>query len=180
METKILSAAWIAASSLLGIQPINAQDSILKEVVQYDTVQKALALNVEVLSNNRPLSNATVSIYRNNQFIAALNNTLQPRLTVQLEKNTYYVLEVHKPGYVSKSLLISTVTYKDNNDLTIYEHSVSVSLDRIPTLKNNRRTELIGILYYDPKRDIYIGSPMITDAPDKKAIIAQLENWLGN
>lgn len=149
----------------------------IKHKDQEDTVQKGLDLKIEITSNNLCLGGATVKIYQDNKFIAVLNNKIQSNMNVRLERNTYYVMEVDKPGYISKSILISTAL-PEGSDNTKYEHDISISLDKKPALKNNNAATLIGILYYDPKKDVYVGCQMADDTPEKEEIIAQLDKWL--
>lgn len=178
MKTTLTRTALIAAAVVAHLAPLNAQDSLQ---LQKDSTSQGLLLKIDITSNDVILRDATVKVYRNNKFIAALNNKLQPEMSITLDRGTYYVIEVNKSDYLSKSLLISTILPdgppQDEN--TSYEHEVSVSLERKLSARAKNPDSLIGILYYDSKRDRYIGSPMVNDASDKQAIIAQLENWLG-
>jgi hypothetical protein len=182
MKKAIFKAALLAATVILHITGTSAQDDDAQKSMQEDTLSNGLLLSIDVTSNDLNLRDATIKIYHNNVFVAALNNKLQPQIKVSLEKNTYYVLEVNKPGYASKSILISTVMPEkfstEGSDNTKYEHSVSISLVKMP-LGSKCADPLIGILYYDAEKDVYVGSPMINEAEDKEKILVQLENWLG-
>ena len=175
MKPILLKAALASATFLLYSAGVKAQSNSNQN--QADTLQNGLDLKIEITSNNLNLRGATVKIYQDNKFITALNNKLQPDMDIKLEKNTYYVMEVDKPGYASKSILISTVV-PGGSDNTKYEHDISISLDKKAVAKNNSVDPLIGILYYDPQKDVYVGCTMVNDAPNKEAIIGQLENWL--
>lgn len=178
---KLNSTLAITAATVLFTGSMYSQETGTE--LPPDTLQNGLDLTIEIINSaEQALTGATVKIYQDNRFIAALNNSLQPDLNVTLKKDSYYIIQVEKPGYTSKSILISTAdpdsgTTKD--DHTSYEHALSISLDK--KMSRGRDADpMIGIVYYDIQKDVYVGSPMLNDAADKKAIISQLENWLGH
>ena len=177
MKTSIPQIALLAVAGILYTSVASAQGKGLSE-----NNEKKVTLKIQVSGSHSNLSEVSVKIYDDQKNIKVLHNTNKRNMKVELVSNSYYIIEVCSPGYITKSILVSTVIPKDtlNDEATPYEHKISILLDKNfssqgrKTIKN---IPLIGIVFYDQNQDDFLGCPLVNQSPNKKEIIAQLENW---
>src|ERR1035437_6344456 len=100
MKTLNKTMALLTIAAMLYVTAISAQNRNEKDnskniyaenPVQENTLshnnRKSLKLSIIVTANDLYLKGATVKIYRNNMWIAALNNNTQTDLTIELERD---------------------------------------------------------------------------------------------
>ena len=191
MKTLIHKAALLAIASMLYISNSNAQrnnasfsniqifsypsNDAKENSVTPDTKANFFELGIEILNDHGNAINATVKVFQNDSLIAMLNSGVQRNMNLQFEKNQHYMIQVQKSGYVTKSIVVSTVLDKENENAFIsqYVRQTSISLSRKNTASYTEKTP-VGVICYNSREDNFVGMPILPQMITQEKALAQV------
>jgi hypothetical protein len=146
-----------------------------KEIVDEST--KCLELSLKVTGESNPLTDVTITVYNHNKVIAQLNNDILSDIKIALKKNLYYIMEVSKPGYITRSVIISTNFPAGfiNNEEIVCRQEALVSLVKQPGKENKGNCYAdnpISVIYYDAEKACFAGSIIQPQSESKQNLVA--------
>ncbi|MCW3104956.1 MAG: hypothetical protein JWO09_3396 [Bacteroidetes bacterium] len=117
-------------------------------------------LGIAMDANNKPIDGVEVRLYRENdeQEWTEITNVMhhEHSFIFKLEANEYYTIEVSKPGFVTRSVGISTAIPKDVSLDQIFRYEFEVELFKEKKNMNDYYLDFpVALISYDAERDVF-------------------------
>jgi hypothetical protein len=136
-----------------------------------DTVKSSVCLEVIGIAldeNDLPINGVEVKLFKENEELewTEITNVLyhEHSFLFNLDANEYYTIEISKPGYVSRSVGISTKLPSTVSFAPIFHYEFEVSLFKEQKINDDFYLDFpVALISYDPKRDVFDNSILYTN-----------------
>jgi hypothetical protein len=115
---------------------------------------------IAVDKNAKPIDGVEVKLYKENDEMEWIEVTSiqhhEHSFNFKLSSNEYYTIEVSKPGYVSRSVAISTRIPDDLSLETIFRYEFEVELFEVKKNTDDYYLDFpVALISYNSKRDVF-------------------------
>jgi hypothetical protein len=120
-------------------------------------------IGIAIDSAGQPVHGAEVKLFKENDEMEWVEVTSvihhEHRFNFKLEANQYYTIEVRRPGYVSRSIGISTKLPDEISLATLFHYEFEVELFQEKQSVDDFYLDFpVALIRYDPKRDVFDNS----------------------
>lgn len=117
-------------------------------------------LGIAVDNNNKPINGATVTLYKENDELEWTEVTSvvyhEHSFSFKLDVNEYYTIEISRPGYVTRSVGISTKIPSDVSLKDMFHYEFEVELFSQQKGVDDYYMDFpVALISYDKKRDVF-------------------------
>ena len=117
-------------------------------------------LGMAVDSNNKPIEGATVTLYKENDEMEWTQVTSvmyhEHAFSFKLDVNQYYTIEISRPGYVTRSVGISTKIPSNVSLKDMFHYEFEVELFSEQKGMDDYYLDFpVALISYDKKRDVF-------------------------
>jgi hypothetical protein len=144
----------------------------------YDTT-KCLELYITVMEEGSSLTGSTITVSEQNKVVTVLNTGLFSNTKIELKKNVRYIIEISKPGYGSKSVIISTIIPKKftYDEVELYRRETVISLikkDEKEIINNDAQASPVSIIYYDYQESDFTEALIMPQPQNTEMVLSKL------
>ena len=120
-----------------------------------------LEVNGIALSNKIPLDGVNVKLYMENEEMELIEITSVEHhdhsFTLKLQKDSYYTIEISKPGYLTRLVSISTKLPKDVKIKPIFIFEFEVDMPKEQTVADDYYLDFpIALIDFDAKKGVFV------------------------
>ena len=157
IHTTILAAAFLLGSISQGFAG-NGRKADTSNIEDDQVCLEVLGIAMD--SNNKPIDGVEVKLYRENDEQEWIQVTSvmyhEHSFLFKLEANEYYTIEISKPGFVTRSVGISTVIPKDVSLEEKFRYEFEVELFKEKKNVNDFYLDFpVALISYNAERDVF-------------------------
>lgn len=120
-----------------------------------------LEINGIALSNKLPLDGVNVRLFMENEEMELTEITSiehhDHTFTLKLQKDSYYTIEVSKPGYITRIISVSTKLPKDVKIKPIFVFQFEVEMPKEKTVTDDYYLDFpIALIDYDVNKGVFV------------------------
>lgn len=120
-----------------------------------------LEVNGIALSNKIPLDGVNVRLFMENEEMELIEVTSVEHhdhsFTLKLQKNSYYTIEISKPGYLTRLVSISTNLPKEVKIKPIFTFEFEVDMPKEQTVADDYYLDFpIALIDFDSKKGVFV------------------------
>lgn len=134
-----------------------------KQAVKDEDLSNPVCLHVSGIAvdkNAKPIDGVEVKLYKENDEMEWIEitsiNYHEHSFNFKLSANEYYTIEISKPGYVTRSVGISTLIPSNLSLETLFRYEFEVELFTEKKNINDYYLDFpVALISYNPKRDVF-------------------------
>ncbi len=137
----------------------------LRAVAQNETgiVHDSVCLKIQglAMSKGQPIDGVNAKLYKENMEMEMVEVTSVSHHShdffFNLDKNSYYTIEVSKPGYITRMISISTNLPPDVRIDPIFEYQIELEMHEEKEVLDDYYLDFpIALIDYDPVKDVFV------------------------
>lgn len=137
----------------------------LKSFAQTDSTGSADSICLKIqglaMSNGQPIDGVNAKLYRENEEMEMVEVTSVSHHShdffFNLNKNSYYTIEVSKPGYITRMISISTKLPHGVKTEPVFEYQIELEMHKEKAGVDDYYLDFpIALIDYDPVKDVFV------------------------
>ncbi len=147
----------ISILCLGGVLELNA--GIMRKIISMDTT--CLKIKCLAISEGKALDGVNAKLYKENEEMEMMEITSvshhSHNFFFNLMKDSYYTVEVSKPGYVTRIISVSTKLPRGVKTEPIFEYEIKLEMHKEKQIADDYYLDFpIALIDYDPVKDVFV------------------------